>query len=371
MRGCCLSFRLPALLHSTPVLVPLPSNAAQAAAAAVDAAAAARFSSFSRGAAAAGTAAAAAKAASRSSRAAAVDGGSPTQAAAQAAAAAAAAATPAASTMPAAAAAAAAGTAAAGAAPAAGEVWGPFLARPFIALNGDSFQLEMQASWWNPQQAAFASRLFSLRVTAHPVLVAQTLHRLPQRSFPQVAFVGHSNCGKSSLINGLLFGREVARISRVAGRTRQLFTFDLGRQLSLVDLPGYGFAKVSGEMRKDWALLVEEYLRRSTQLRRVLSLVDLMAGVRPLDIQLWQLLADKQIPFQVVATKADLLTAPQLHRFMLKLQNQLQQLRCKYLEGFVFAVSAKHNLGLRQLRCCLSALAGAPERKRRPTQTLQ
>ncbi|XP_026193010.1 uncharacterized protein LOC34623423 [Cyclospora cayetanensis] len=197
-------------------------------------------------------------------------------------------------------------------------------------------------------QEAYASSVFRLPITAHPVIVAQTIHRLPSRGIPQVAFVGHSNSGKSSLINGLLFGREVARTSRVAGRTRQLFTFDLGMRLSLVDLPGYGFAKVPAEMKKDWALLLEQYLERSTQLRRVVCLVDASAGVRTLDLSLWSLLLEKNKPFLVVVTKADLLTvspcaSPNSHRMPPPQQRSV-------LQPFVFAVSAKRSLGLTALQ---------------------
>ncbi|OEH75253.1 GTP-binding [Cyclospora cayetanensis] len=141
-------------------------------------------------------------------------------------------------------------------------------------------------------------------------------------------------------------------------------------RLSLVDLPGYGFAKVPAEMKKDWALLLEQYLERSTQLRRVVCLVDASAGVRTLDLSLWSLLLEKNKPFLVVVTKADLLTTFELHGFMLRLQQRLLLLlqqqppqQRSVLQPFVFAVSAKRSLGLTALRCYLTSEASTFEKR--------
>ena len=98
-------------------------------------------------------------------------------------------------------------------------------------------------------------------IRAHPVLVHSSLHNLPNMGIPQICFVGRSNAGKSSLINSLVFNREIARASATPGRTRHLFTFDIGPdQFSLVDLPGYGFAKLkedSVKLRQDWILMMK------------------------------------------------------------------------------------------------------------------
>nr|AET50784.1 hypothetical protein [Eimeria tenella] len=264
--------------------------------------------------------------------------------------------TAAAATATKAAAAGAAATAAGAAATAAPAIPRFFMARPFISLLGDAEPAEPEADWLNPQLQSYSSFLFRQPIAAHPVIVAQTIHRLPRRPPPQVAFVGHSNCGKSSLINGLLFGREVARTSRTAGRTRHLFLFELGSRLTLVDLPGYGFAKVDPLLKRDWAVLVEEYLQRSTQLRLVLCLVDAAAGVRQQDLEMWRLLLENKKPFVVAVTKVDLLSAFELHHFMLRLQQRLLlQQQEHVLQPFAFAVSAKQDLGLNELRCFLAA----------------
>lgn len=95
----------------------------------------------------------------------------------------------------------------------------------------------MEAAWWTPNQRALGDQLFRSSIAAHPVIVLPTIHRLPEMGIPQVCVLGRSNVGKSSLINALVHGKEIARPSEVPGRTRHLFVFDIGREISLVDLP--------------------------------------------------------------------------------------------------------------------------------------
>ena len=110
----------------------------------------------------------------------------------------------------------------------------PKLARPVVSLaNAGNF-----TPLWVETRRELAKRVFAGPVLAHPVIVADTLHRLPFSSIPQVAFIGHSNAGKSSLINALV-QKEIAIASKVPGRTRHLFTFEISATLALVDLPGY------------------------------------------------------------------------------------------------------------------------------------
>merc|ERR1719215_811068 len=118
----------------------------------------------------------------------------------------------------------------------------PNLARPWIhAFNPK----DLSAPWWTAARREVAANLFRAPIAAHPVIVVQTIHRLPELGIPQICMVGHSNVGKSSLINALVYGKEIARPSNQPGRTRHLFVFDLGREMALVDLPGYGYAKVA------------------------------------------------------------------------------------------------------------------------------
>eukprot|EP00920_Eleutheroschizon_duboscqi_P041360 GHVT01099226.1.p1 GENE.GHVT01099226.1~~GHVT01099226.1.p1 ORF type:complete len:230 (-),score=27.46 GHVT01099226.1:169-858(-) len=141
----------------------------------------------------------------------------------------------------------------------------PFLARPFVRVdNPTNFDVP---PWMGKEQLQYASILFRKQVAAHPVYVSQTIDGIPPSCIPKVAILGRSNVGKSSLLNALLYGKEVARTSPSPGRTRQLFTFDLANHLSLVDLPGYGFARVPKEMQQDWAVLVDKFFGLNTHLK--------------------------------------------------------------------------------------------------------
>jgi GTP-binding protein len=136
--------------------------------------------------------------------------------------------------------------------------------------------------------------------------------QLPRETLPEVAFAGRSNVGKSSLINALTGQRTLARTSRTPGRTRQINFFDLGGQLMLVDLPGYGFSRApKGEVRA-WTALVGDYLRGRPGLRRVCLLVDSRHGPKESDREVMRLLDSAAVGFQAVLTKCDKLAAAAL-----------------------------------------------------------
>jgi len=147
----------------------------------------------------------------------------------------------------------------------------------------------------------------SRRATGQSAFVAgaATLDRLPPPRQPEVAFAGRSNVGKSSLLNRLVGRRALARVSKTPGRTQQINFFAIDERLLLVDLPGYGFARVPLAVKDEWRHLVEGYLRAERPLRGVLVLVDVRRGVLPEDEQLLGFLAALDIPTGVVATKID------------------------------------------------------------------
>lgn len=186
------------------------------------------------------------------------------------------------------------------------------------------------------------------------MLVMQTLHRLPNQGIPQVCMIGRSNVGKSSLINALVFGKEIARPSTTPGRTRHLFVFDLGREMSLVDLPGYGHAKVSAQLKQDWATLVRSYLDSSPCLSRVVCLIDASAGLRRDDTRFWDVVQGAGKKLMVVLTKVDRCHTEDLHRTMAEVLAALQPLDHELVWPYVHAVSAQENMGMRELRSSLS-----------------
>ena len=127
----------------------------------------------------------------------------------------------------------------------------------------------------------------------------------PRDNFPQIAFAGRSNVGKSSLINALVRNRGLAHSSRTPGRTQRINFFAINGSLYFVDLPGYGFAKVPEPIRLQWRPMIESYLSGNPRLRGVIVIVDARHAVSPLDLQLIEYVLDQGIAFRVVATKID------------------------------------------------------------------
>lgn len=134
---------------------------------------------------------------------------------------------------------------------------------------------------------------------------AQKLEQLPPASGTEIAFAGRSNVGKSSLLNALTGRNALARTSSEPGRTRQLNFFDLGGQLILVDMPGYGYAKASKDIKADWQGMMFEYLRGRPTLLRVMLLLDARIEIKPADVAVMELLDQAAVTFQIVLTKAD------------------------------------------------------------------
>ncbi|MCJ7577402.1 MAG: ribosome biogenesis GTP-binding protein YihA/YsxC [candidate division Zixibacteria bacterium] len=128
---------------------------------------------------------------------------------------------------------------------------------------------------------------------------------LPQNRFPEIAFAGRSNVGKSSVLNKLANIRNLAKISHTPGKTRQINFFLINENLHFVDLPGYGYAKVSKSMKESWGKLIEEYLEKSQNLRGVVLLIDARHEPFEADLQLLEWLDFYQREKLVVLTKID------------------------------------------------------------------
>ena len=128
-----------------------------------------------------------------------------------------------------------------------------------------------------------------------------------QTSYPEIAFVGRSNVGKSSAINRLLNRKKSARVSSRPGRTQAINVFELDKRLRFIDLPGYGFAKAPKSVRQQWAKMIDGYLFNRAQLKLIVVLVDSRHAAQELDIQMLDSLQGFDLPYQVVATKYDTL----------------------------------------------------------------
>ncbi len=181
------------------------------------------------------------------------------------------------------------------------------------------------------------------------------LAALPAPHLPEVAFAGRSNVGKSSLVNALTGRRMLARTSQTPGRTRQLNFFALERGLMLVDLPGYGYARASKALVRDWTALVRDYLRGRADLARLCLLSDARHGVREADRALMKMLDAAAVSFQGVLTKADKTAASVLETSARAVAAELSGHVAAY-PGLA-VTSARTGHGIEALRADLAALA--------------
>jgi len=130
----------------------------------------------------------------------------------------------------------------------------------------------------------------------------------PESTLPEIAFAGRSNVGKSSLLNTLVRRKSFARVSRAPGRTREINFFRVNNGFVLVDLPGYGYARVSKEIRAEWRPLMERYLRQTPQLRGIVLLLDIRREPSEDDQAMLEFLAEAEVPTIVALTKTDKLS---------------------------------------------------------------
>jgi GTP-binding protein len=134
---------------------------------------------------------------------------------------------------------------------------------------------------------------------------AASLAQLPRGGLPEVALAGRSNVGKSSLLNRLTGRRSLARTSKTPGKTRELNLYRIDEKLIIVDLPGYGFAKVPKAVKRAWGDLVESYVQEREVLRGIVHLVDLRHPPTPGDVQMQEWIRHHGVPTLIAATKAD------------------------------------------------------------------
>ena len=179
--------------------------------------------------------------------------------------------------------------------------------------------------------------------------------QLPPAGLPEVAFAGRSNVGKSSLVNALTSRNSLARTSNTPGRTQALIFFELAKRLCLVDLPGYGYAKVSRTKSVAWTALTQDYLAGRPTLRRLCLLVDARHGLKPSDRALMDLLDRAAVVYQVVLTKTDKLALPTRERMVAEAGAGIARRAAAH--PAVIATSARTGDGIPRLRAELAALA--------------
>jgi GTP-binding protein len=187
------------------------------------------------------------------------------------------------------------------------------------------------------------------------VHAAQRLDQLLPADGPEVAFAGRSNVGKSSLLNALTGRRALARVSAEPGRTRQLNFFDLGGRLTLVDMPGYGYARAGKAVKQDWQGLMFDYLRGRATLRRVMLLLDARIEVKEADVAVMDLLDRAAVTFQLVLTKVDGVRPAALERKVGETRATARAHPAAHPD--VVATSSETGQGIAELRAAIAALA--------------
>ena len=182
-------------------------------------------------------------------------------------------------------------------------------------------------------------------------LSAYSLSQAPSDRKPQIAFGGRSNVGKSTLINTILGQRKLARTSNTPGRTQALNFFEIDDRYYFVDLPGYGFARAPLAVKEAWGKLVDGYLSHSKNLAGVVALLDCRRDVRDEDQQLFEWLVDKKIPYVVILTKTDKLSANQLNKARARIKAELS--------SDIISFSAKNGAGVKELWSWINKRVGA------------
>ena len=210
------------------------------------------------------------------------------------------------------------------------------------------------ASDFSPDEIEAGRRLFAR--AASFMLGVVRMDGLPDEGPPEIAFAGRSNVGKSSLLNALTGRKGLARASNTPGRTREINYFDLEGVLRLVDLPGYGYARVSRKDVEAWTRLTRDFLRGRSVLRRVCLLVDSRHGLKSTDLEVMDLLDEAAVNYQIVLTKTDKIKPTALAVMMDKTAAAIA--RRPAAHPFIRATSSEKGEGLPELRAELAALAG-------------
>ena len=186
------------------------------------------------------------------------------------------------------------------------------------------------------------------------VSAAPTIETLPPMQGLEIALAGRSNVGKSSLVNALTGRKALARTSVTPGRTQELIFFRAGPDLTLVDMPGYGFAKAPKEKVAAWTHTIRAYLRGRVNLARVFVLIDARHGIKPVDEEILDLLDKAAVSYAIVLTKADQVKPTALPHVIAGVEEQIRRRPAAF--PVVYPTSSSTGAGLAELRGAVARL---------------
>ena len=175
---------------------------------------------------------------------------------------------------------------------------------------------------------------------------------LPDNQMPEVAFAGKSNVGKSSLINGLLNRKSLARTSQEPGKTQTINFYNVNKELYFVDLPGYGFAKVSKEVQQKWGEMIENYLKSSKQLKAVMLLIDIRHEPSANDRNMYEWIVYNGYKPVIIATKLDKINRSQKDKHIKMIRQGLNVLP----DTVILPFSAKTKQGREEILNFISSV---------------
>ena len=188
-------------------------------------------------------------------------------------------------------------------------------------------------------------------IDASYLISSPSVDKCPKADRPEYAFIGRSNVGKSSLINMLTNKKELAKISRSPGKTQLINHFNITssdkKDWYLVDLPGYGFAKVSQSQRRSWEQMIEGYIRKRENLGNLFVLLDSRLEPQKIDLDFVDQMGEWQVPFALVFTKADKITQREVAANVKKFLGKMRE-TWEYLPAH-FVTSSEKRLGARQM----------------------
>ena len=178
--------------------------------------------------------------------------------------------------------------------------------------------------------------------------------KIPNYHLPECCFIGRSNVGKSSIINAITKSKKLAKISKTPGRTQSINIYEINKRLNIVDLPGYGYAKLSVILREHLSNLLKYYLKKRKNLKKTYILIDCKVGVKNIDIDTFVMMLENNIPFTVILTKIDKCSK----NFIKKQRESILSLLQNYhkIQNDIFISSSKNHEGIIDIQKDIFAL---------------